>query len=84
MFKNQLKQYYMLTNITEDNLKQLLSEYLSSEYDEAEVKEQIEGCKIEVTDPDKNLVKITYDNEVYEFVEIKYKPYFCNENTEDM
>ena len=67
-----------------EELKKVLSDYLSSEYDEAEVKEQVENCKIEVTDPEKNLVKITYDNDVYEFVEIKYNPYFTNENTEDM
>jgi hypothetical protein len=69
---------------TQEELKQMLKDYLSSEYDEDEVKEQTENCKIEVTDPELNLVKITYDNDVYEFVEIKYTPYFSNENTEDM
>ncbi len=69
---------------TQEELKELLAQYLSSEYDEVEVKEQIESCTIEVVDAEKNLVKITYDNDVYEFVEIMYKPYFSNENTEDM
>lgn len=69
---------------TQEELKELLAQYLSSEYDEDEVKEQVESCTIEVADAEKNLVKITYDNDVYEFVEIKYKPYFSNENTEDM
>jgi hypothetical protein len=69
---------------TQEELKQMLKDYLSSEYDEDEVKEQTENSKIEVTDPELNLVKITYDNDVYEFVEIKYTPYFSNENTEDM
>jgi len=69
---------------TQEELKKLLAEYLSSEYDEAEVKEQVDACSIELVDKEKNLVKITYDNDVYEFVEIKYNPYFSNENTEDM
>jgi len=69
---------------TQEELKELLAQYLSSEYDDVEVKEQIESCTIEVVNAVKNLVKITYDNDVYEFVEIKYKPYFTNENTEDM
>lgn len=69
---------------TQEELKELLAQYLSSEYDEDEVKEQVESCTIEVADAEKNLVKITYDNDVYEFVELKYKPYFSNENTEDM
>ena len=43
---------------TQEELKELLAQYLSSEYDEVEIKEQIESCTIEVVDAEKNLVKI--------------------------
>jgi hypothetical protein len=65
-------------------LKELLATYLSAEYDEVEVKEQVDTSVIEIVDEEKKLVKITYDNGVSEFVEIKYKPYFCNSETEDL
>lgn len=62
----------------------MLREYLLEEYTEEEVADQVNNCTIEFVDANKKLFKITYDNGNHEFVEVMYKPYFSNENTEHM
>jgi hypothetical protein len=69
---------------TQEQLKDLLYHYLLTEYDITEAMEQVNTCKIEVYDEVNKYFKITYDNGVSEIVEIKYKPYFTNENTEHL